>query len=196
MRRLLTGLTFVFYLFGQVLYADIVVITDSNRIPKYVLDTSTGKTVPVNGVYVEGGETPTPPTPPTPEPPAADKYSAINAKLTKQQGEALTFVLYAMWKENITDTKRAMEEAVGILDTFIKSDGTYDQWLKDTLALGPPKLNEIVVSLAKSFNVSVQDIDTAQSGGTPKQEYAIDIAMIIQLILTILEFLRSIGVLK
>lgn len=115
MRRILIGLTFFFYVLSvgmSLASADIVVITDKNRIPKYVLDTATGKTTQVNGVYVEGGEAPTPPVPPAdpptnpPQPPpdgntVRDRIGNAGANLRDANTAKLLSLLYAEASEQI-----------------------------------------------------------------------------------------------
>jgi hypothetical protein len=196
MKQIVIGLTLFFFVFGQVLHADIVVITDNNKIPKFVLDTSTGKVSAVNGVYVEGGTNPTPPGPPIPEPPETDKYSAIHGKLTESQGQALAFTLYAASLEGPTDAAKMLKEIVDILDIFVDSKGAYSKWLNEVLALGPPNLNEIVNSLAKHFNVKLDDFNTAKSGGDVPTAYAFDWLVWLPLILKIIQLLKDSGILK
>lgn len=146
MRKLIAALTLFCWSLSLAIYADIVVITNKDKIPKFVLDTSTGRTTPVDGVYIEGNEssTPIPPvdpgnggTPTDPIPP--NPNDAVRASIgiaARSVGEVDTAKalagLYSQAAQRITNGT-SLNDARGYVDfafdfVVINQNGTGSKW--------------------------------------------------------------------
>jgi hypothetical protein len=156
----------------------------------------------VQGFTTGGGPNTTPPDKPpvTPTDPTVLDVAKISKATLKDKSEAMAVaaLVDALYKANVGDTfKEALEMALPIADSSLKSEGRLVKWGESVMKITSNPL-VLKAGLQQGFDIDTATLETIAAAAFAKDvdipAEAKDLTEIIKLIQLILDLLRNLGI--
>ncbi|HRA86940.1 MAG TPA: hypothetical protein PK992_02695 [Planctomycetaceae bacterium] len=209
MRRMFT--IFAVAMCCSISFADgpVLLVTPQGVYRSEVVNGVPGEWVPQQiDVIVQGygpGATPTPiPQPPIPAPsdPVVQQVAAVS-KTLKDAAEATSVaaIIDSLSSAGVKDAnlKEALELAAGIADSALKSEGRIAAWVKNATKITTSAV-KLKAGLSSAWGIQAQTLEVIQQaiaspdGAETAAALDLDAAKIILIIKTILDLLKSLGI--